>query len=252
MAQTKKITIPKEFGYPTIEVWINGDKHSLETGKEIEVTEKVAEVIEAKINIHENLLTPDGNVGSSGGGGAQADWNASEGEAGHVKNRTHYETVETVSEPLNITWDGNTEGLVCVADMLYKVSDAVLTDEQIKSATVGVSDGTTLTISALWDEAVMITDELVAPCEYVLFVRKEGAYLNGMTFSDVGIYFVNVPDVLYASSLTTTEPVEQTKTVVHKLDKKYLPDVSDLDADWLAELKTALGIGDEKQNYSPR
>ena len=26
-----------------------------------------------------------------GGGGGSADWNANEGEAGYIKNRTHYE-----------------------------------------------------------------------------------------------------------------------------------------------------------------
>ena len=32
------------------------------------------------------------------------------------------------------------------------------------------------------------------------------------------------------------------QTVVHKMDSKYLPDVADLDAQWIADLKVALGI----------
>lgn len=92
----KKITIPKEFGYPTTKVWVNGDKYILETGKEIEVTEEVAEVIEAKIKIYENLFKPDDNEDSDTGGGesvqpdlAQNDETAPD----YVKNRTHYEAV---------------------------------------------------------------------------------------------------------------------------------------------------------------
>ena len=46
---------------------------------------------------------------SGGGSGGGADWNASEGEAGYVKNRTHYEEVVQAFEP--IVWDGNTDGL---------------------------------------------------------------------------------------------------------------------------------------------
>ena len=38
-----------------------------------------------------------------------------------------YEETTVVNEPLNITWDGNTEGLVSVNDTFYKVSDATPT-----------------------------------------------------------------------------------------------------------------------------
>lgn len=156
-----------------------------------------------------------------------SDWNASEGEAGYVQNRTHYEAVETVNEPLNITWDGNTEGLECVADALYKVSDLVFTDEEIKLMTITTSaEGIgPVPISEMWDAMVaqgLATEDYVI-CTAVVFVRTPNVSVGGITY-DVGIYFMNDPEYYYVSSLTTTEPVEQTKTVVHKLDKKYLPD----------------------------
>ena len=40
---------------------------------------------------------------------------------------------------------------------------------------------------------------------------------------EIGIYFASMGEI-YVTSLTTTEPIEYTKTVVKKLDKKYLPD----------------------------
>lgn len=46
----------------------------------------------------------------SGGGGAQSDWNAAEGEPGHVLNRTHWsETEETVIfEESEVSWSADT------------------------------------------------------------------------------------------------------------------------------------------------
>jgi hypothetical protein len=136
-----------------------------------------------------------------------------------------YEETAVVNEPLNITWDGNTEGLVCAVGFpFYKVSDAVLTDEQIKSATIVVG-GEQISIASKWDDAPSITDELVVPCEEVVFVRKDGAVFDEMMmFPECGIYFIYAQG-MHPTSLTTTEPVEHTKTIiVKKLDKKYLPD----------------------------
>lgn len=45
---------------------------------------------------------------NGGGGGVSADWNANEGEAGYIKNRTHYDSVaETVIADLTIYPPGN-------------------------------------------------------------------------------------------------------------------------------------------------
>ena len=45
----KKITIPKKFGYPTMDIMVNFKRYTLETGKEIEVDDGLAEVIENAI-----------------------------------------------------------------------------------------------------------------------------------------------------------------------------------------------------------
>lgn len=163
----------------------------------------------------------DGKIHPLGGGGA--DWNASEGEAGYVKNRTHYEVVETVNEPLNITWDGNTEGLVTDSTgVTVKISDAVPTDEQFATCEYGRAISSSFHIT---------TDDLIPVGDITLggelaVVRKAGAVIPigdmSTTFPETGIYAAISEDHL--TWLTSTAPVPHTKTVVHKLDKKFLPD----------------------------
>lgn len=155
------------------------------------------------------------------------DWEQNDAtKADYIKNRTHYEEITTVNEPLNITWDGNTEGLVCVSDIFYKVSDLVLTDEQIKSGTITMQNGETISISEMWEMLVSygaVCDEFVDADALVTFIRKENVNIIDETYNEPGIYFLNNA-YSRVSSFTTTEPVEQATTVVHKLDKKYLPD----------------------------
>lgn len=42
----KAITIPERFGYPTVDITVNGIEHTLETGVEVEVDDNVAAVVE--------------------------------------------------------------------------------------------------------------------------------------------------------------------------------------------------------------
>ena len=61
--------------------------------------------------------------------GGVADWNASEGEPGYVKNRTHYE--ETVFGD-TLIWNGNADGCAKVVEAdYYKISDAIPTLEDV-------------------------------------------------------------------------------------------------------------------------
>jgi hypothetical protein len=144
------------------------------------------------------------------------------------------ETV-TVNEPLNITWDGNTNGLVNVNEIAYKVSDIVLTDEQIKLATIEITMNDNIqqiVLGDVWEDPEMqagfVSSEEVTMALYILIARKDGATINadGITFvfPEKGIYFMANPD-MYVSSLAITEPIEYTKTVVKTLDPKYLPNV---------------------------
>ena len=75
------------------EVMVNGKKHTFPAGQTVEVPDEVALVIERHWSKHERQ--PSGTQKPFAGGGS-ADWNASEGEAGHVKNRTHYAETATL------------------------------------------------------------------------------------------------------------------------------------------------------------
>ena len=41
----KKITVPVEYGFPYVEVWVNGKKHTVYTGKEVSVGDAIYEIL---------------------------------------------------------------------------------------------------------------------------------------------------------------------------------------------------------------
>ena len=125
--------------------------------------------------------------------------------------------VQTVNEPLNLTWDGNTEGLVEVQGA-YKVSDVVLTDEQIKTATFSVN-GQSAVLGDLWDAFYVADDLAILADAGLIFCRKDGAEFMGVTIPEAGIYFF---EQLAGASLTT-EPIEQTTVVVTPISEEYIP-----------------------------
>lgn len=218
------------------------------TRKEMFLAKIIGNAVETPepITREEMFLDQIAKNGSGGGGGA--DWNAAEGQPGYVANRTHYEYTETVNEPLNITWDGNTEGLVSANKGFYKVSNIVIANnEDVKTLVYKHSQvSTESTLETLWDDMVnngLVTEDGVIGM-FVNVVRKDGATFNYMgnelVFSEKGIYFMGMDaHIEYAYS---TDPIELIKPAVKPIDPKYLPAVSDLDADWLDELKTALGL----------
>lgn len=173
------------------------------------------------------------------GGG---DWNASEGEPGYVKNRTHYEETTVVNEPLNITWDGNTEGLVSTPIdngnhgtwCYYKLSSATPSAETLRmGCAMGcyLGAGIPSNPNQSFDNSDMDFDEH----DEALYVYGDFnvelvvVYNAGDYFPEKGVYFSKFvskdeEECDYIKSLTTTEPIEHTKTVLKKLDKKFLPD----------------------------
>lgn len=172
-------------------------------------------------NILNSLITRVKRVEATQPDFSQNDPTASD----YVKNRTHYEeTVVLFNEPLNITWDGNTEGLVHISVggyfSFYKISDLILNDNVIKSITETTNTGYQITNLEKWDN-YYVTEDIVIT-DFCAYVRRAGAKANGITFSKTGIYSVFSGNE-YTSSITTTEPIEYTKTIIHKLDNKFLP-----------------------------
>lgn len=147
-----------------------------------------------------------------------------------MPDKPFYEETATVLEPLNITWDGNTEGLTFVpmgASTAYRMSDAMPTLAQLQTGTVDMGFPDTddkETDIPISDFVVMLNDStaLILSGERIqIIVLYDGTTLNAPN----GLYF-SKEDVggIYVASLTTTEPVEQTKTVVKPIDTKFLPE----------------------------
>lgn len=106
-----------------------------------------------------------------------------------------------------LTWDGNTEGLLCQLDIYYKVSDAIVTIADLASGCtcIGGQYSWDLTITELAPGMVLAMDANVL---YVaLFVTEEGVGVdvNGVSISEAGVYFLLDPNTgtgTYISSLT--------------------------------------------------
>ena len=96
-------------------------------------------------------------------------------------------------EGVTIEWDGNTEGLDAVGGMFYRVSDVVLSNEQIKTGFIKDNADLELPIAPMWDElagAGLLTDD-ISIIEMVAFVRKDNVSFNGVVFGIAGVYFAN-------------------------------------------------------------
>ena len=128
-----------------------------------------------------------------------------------------------MNEPLNITWDGNTDGLPFTYNF-YKVSDLVLTLDQLRLCTITLPFGEQGDLGTLPDSAVFDTEDLTYVMDMVVSVKVDGAvYKDKYVFPEKGLYLHSSPGGLYVASLTSSEPIEHTKTVLTSIDKKYVP-----------------------------
>lgn len=127
-------------------------------------------------------------------------------------------------EKVEITWDGNTEGLTSVGDVLFKVSDKVLSQEAVKNGVITMSDGTTFAFADTWDNLVqegMVTEGGVVT-EDGVFVFNENFELDDFVFDETGVYFPKVS--MYATDAPTyTCSFVSDMTTIHPIPKEYLP-----------------------------
>lgn len=172
-------------------------------------------------------LTMDGNtLKSLGGEQVQSDYTQNDPTAkDYIKNRPGgYET------GFEITWDGDTTGRVSATAegmpyVWYKVSDKILTADDIIGATVtvvrnGVSQSLVLTSDTVTreDYGVITSDGLI------IFAAQQGTYVSTMggfsvSIPETGVYFV------YASSAGTTIYTSSlSNIIIHPFDDKYIPD----------------------------
>lgn len=167
-------------------------------------------------------------------GGGEADWNASEGEEGYIKNRTHY--TETVED--NIEWTFNLPG-----SHGEQYNDSGNSEIKNKIYEVYLADKDDAEKMTLFLNKPIYINETEYNCYF--FYRKEGeegsVYLTSISdtsliVKDVSKYTylsftkrVNNSDLSYFTSwfnvgVNTIKIPYMTENVV-KLDPKYLPEI---------------------------
>lgn len=151
-----------------------------------------------------------------------------------LEDKPFYEETKLVSE--TITWDGVTPGSVVLANgWIHKVSDAVLTDDEIKMCVVTDThdDSGSFELSEQWDymtENGMVTDDYVRLDYVLIFVRTPGVDIEGVTFPEAGIYLQKGEFHIKSIALP-----ELTKTVIHRLSSKFMPEGYPYEAEELVD-----------------
>ena len=170
----------------------------------------------------------------------QPDWNQTdETAADFIKNKPFGE--KTVMGG-TLTWDGNTEGLVSVADFVYKVSDVVPTAADFAGgAVLGLFNGESYMTTQFSAEEILQPTEGILAIGDVYIISVANAEMDGAVFPETGTYFMS-SDGMFISSLTIPGYTGFANTEIKQIDSKYLPDVADIPAAWIADLKAALGI----------
>ena len=137
-------------------------------------------------------------VGEAGGGGgaAQIDW----------ADITNKPVITEGGDTL--TWDGNTEGLVNLDDILYKVSDVVPTKDDFAQGFIikvlSYQGLTEFTISAVDAQNAFLDDGCMMGGEYGVLIFPTDDYDagdNGIV-AEKGIYFMYMEGVQHISALT--------------------------------------------------
>ena len=152
-----------------------------------------------------------------GGEQVQTDWNQNDTTAkDYIKNRPGgYET------GFEITWDGDTTGRVsATAEGMpvtwYKVSDKILTPDQVIGSTITKVKGSESQTIPVTDyremEDIMLLGEMM-----IMIAKKSVAPTTELPMSipEPGVYFIS-NDTSHVSSLS--------HLIVHPFDDKYIPD----------------------------
>ncbi len=166
---------------------------------------------------YEYVATPVLKLGT--GGGASS-WN----------DLTDKPFGETVVGGDTLTWDGNTEGLLCVGGVYYKVSDATPNKTDFANGAIvsEVFDGDPSQYDVAAD-TVQEVNGLLMLRNYIAIVPAGavGVDFGGFAFSEPGTYFYHSPDLekkTYGASLTIPGYTGFPTKAIKPIDKKYLPD----------------------------
>lgn len=178
-----------------------------------------------------------------GRGGQQSDYNQNDPDAvDYIKNRPG--AYDKFFEPVNITWDGNTEGKTSVTlndnTAFYHISSDTPTTEQLIGGQITLVNGSTIELT---DESVDFEDYVIRVSEACVIVLKEGTY-RGIEFPLTGTYFLRLyndksKEYLYATSLTSPGGNVQIKIPEKYLDVVTKQEVNTVQTKAITALTTA-------------
>ena len=160
-----------------------------------------------------------------GGGGAQADWNAAEGQPGHVLNRTHWEEnrrTEVLAELTFTSYSGNgtslKEPIGLTAGKTYIVNWNGV-EYKCKAFTIQLAfeAGVNLTATGIGDwDSINNNTEPVTGEPFGIFEYTQPELIE--TFGKA-LYIKPREDTIHDCTVSIYEESE----IIHKLDAKYLP-----------------------------
>lgn len=118
-----------------------------------------------------------------------------------------------------ITWDGDTTGKTVVdideGFSMVKVSDAILSQEDVIGGTINAGSAEVFTISS--EMIVPIDESNFALGKYIVIVADAPAIFLEIELPEAGIYFVSAPS--YGVNVNSLS-----KLIVFQYDDKYIPD----------------------------
>lgn len=133
---------------------------------------------------------------------------------------------ETTVKGDTLTWDGNTDGLVCVGGAFYKISDATPTENDFANGFSVVVGGEVVEFSKemVSEMVAMIgADVLSFGGGFVAYTDGASANDGGFIFPEAGIYFYYGDDSKM-TSITIPGYTGFETTVIKPIDTKYLPE----------------------------
>jgi hypothetical protein len=167
-------------------------------------------------------LIPDG-IG--GGGGGVSSWH----------DLTDKPFGETTVMGDTLTWDGNTDGLTPIGDIMYHISDVIPTVEDLQNGgilTVNIG-GELMSVPFTVDIIIPMGENCVSVMlegmPFVVIAMSDSIDLgNGMILPKSGVYFLHMEGEMTVASLTLNGYAKFEATEIKTIDKKYLPKESQL------------------------
>lgn len=169
-------------------------------------------------------------IDENSGSGGQADWNALEGESGHVLNRTHYAFKpfeDMVFDPNNIDGVDIIDATAVGSGVFYKISDYIMTEEDFANSSAILIEDT------LEMECSLVAYDYNDPTQLLIYtmstdwggqvidvggvaVATKAGNWNGLNIPSTGTYVAFAHNVCYT--------VIRANETVKQLDEKYLPE----------------------------